>query len=195
MIQKIKEYFTKNRDQLFSFSLIINITLVIFFLIFLINQKEKHVISMESDNSDIIHTVSRKDDRIYVEILGQVINPGVYLISSNTLVIELLNRAGGVTKDADMEYIHKNISLSKFLTTNQKIYIPSKNDDTKVSSEGSLININNSTKSDIETLPGIGEITTQKIIDNRPYLELVDLVNRKIVSENIYNKIVTFITL
>jgi competence protein ComEA len=195
MLQKIKEYISKNKNQLLNFSFIINIASVIFIILIYINQKEKNVISIESDNSDIVNISVSKDAGVFVEILGQVVNPGVYLVDSTTMVIELLAKAGGATEYADMEYIHKNIPLSKFLILNQKIYIPSKNEKMSSNSEGSIININNSTKSDIETLPGIGEITAQKIIDNRPYFQLIDLVNRKILSENIYNKIVTLVTL
>jgi competence protein ComEA len=194
MIQKIKEYISKNTDQLFLISSVLNLLLIVVSIIQLFTFKEVNSFPLETDNNAYIsNAVNSK--KIYVEILGQVVNPGVYLIDENVLVIELLNRAGGVTKFADMEYIHKNISLSKFLVNNQKIYIPSNKDGENTTTENSIININNSSKSEIETLPGIGEITAQKIIDNRPYVELVDLVNRKIISETIYNKIVTFVTL
>jgi competence protein ComEA len=53
------------------------------------------------------------------------------------------------------------------------------------------LDINSASKEELETLPGIGPATSQKIIDNRPYTAKSDLLKRKIVSSGEYQKIKT----
>src|SRR5436190_20078663 len=51
------------------------------------------------------------------------------------------------------------------------------------------IDINSATKDELETLPGIGPATSQKILEGRPYKAKSDLTKRKIVSQSEYQKI------
>jgi DNA uptake protein ComE-like DNA-binding protein len=59
----------------------------------------------------------------------------------------------------------------------------------KSSKESSKIDINSATKDELATLPGIGDVTAQKIIDNRPYRAKNELVTKKVVSKAEYAKI------
>lgn len=51
------------------------------------------------------------------------------------------------------------------------------------------ISINESSKEELETLSGVGPVTAQKIIDNRPYLTLDELISKKVINSATFEKI------
>lgn len=52
-----------------------------------------------------------------------------------------------------------------------------------------LVNINSATASELDSLPGIGLVYSQKIISGRPYTSATELLTRKIIPLSTYNKI------
>lgn len=135
-----------------------------------------------------------KSQEIMVDIEGAILNPGVYKLSQNSRIVDALAAAGGMSEDADREYVEKNINLAKKASDGLKIYIPRIGEEVlSLSSEtnklGPVLNINTATISDLESLPGIGPVSAQKIIDGRPYQEIGELLDRKIIGASTFEKI------
>lgn len=137
---------------------------------------------------------------IVVDIEGAVNKPGLYTLPDGARVGELMERAGGLTGEADKEAIAKTINLATKLVDGAKIYIPTIGDsnspsnivrrETMTTQTGAtLMNINTASLSELESLPGVGPVTAGKIIEYRPYQVLTELVTKKAVSQSLFNKI------
>lgn len=123
---------------------------------------------------------------ITAEISGEVIKPGVYKLPEGGRVDDLLVLAGGFSAKADRVWCDKYLNRAAKVTDGQKVYIPSVDQQSKSLSakEGignqtispsfssdsiGLININTASLQEIDSLPGIGQIYGQSIIEHRPY--------------------------
>ena len=51
------------------------------------------------------------------------------------------------------------------------------------------LDINSATKEQLEALPGIGKVYSQKIIDGRPYANKTQLVSKGVIPQATYDKI------
>lgn len=138
---------------------------------------------IEKENKDVIS----EQEIIIVHVTGEVNSPGVVEVEKGARVIDAVNKAQGFTQDADTE----KVNLAYELTDGVKIYIPSKSKDKEnnlstqkyittdsgdnVDTEeknmknttSSLVNINEATQTELETLPGIGPSIALKIISYR----------------------------
>jgi competence protein ComEA len=114
---------------------------------------------------------------ILVHLVGEVKQPGVYLLPRNAHLQDVIQAAGGLTENADSEAVN----LAALLQDGQQIRIPampSPPSDSQAEDEidlagrspgavNLLININTAALEVLETLPGIGPAIAQKIIDYR----------------------------
>lgn len=139
---------------------------------------------------------------IVVDVAGAVTHPGVYELNRGARVEEALIAAGGLSKSADTDWVAKNLNRAMKVNDGVKIYIPEVGEvetshilgsvvaTSETSSQnGSVISINNANQSELESLPGVGPVTAQKIINNRPYTSLDQLVSKKAVGQSLYDKI------
>lgn len=137
---------------------------------------------------------------IKVYVSGEVANPGVYAFKSGDRVDDAVAAAGGFTPEAN----RNGINLAARLSDGQQIIVPKtgENAPSAVSPGGSLpakVNINTATLAELDTLPGIGQVTGQKILDfrakNGPFQRLEDLKDQKLVPASTFDKIKDLITL
>lgn len=84
------------------------------------------VITVRSDKNAVaaIEFLVQPSQAGYADISGAVNAPGLYAITLNTRVADLIKMAGGLTSDADTAVIAKDINLSKKVVDQDKIYLP-----------------------------------------------------------------------
>lgn len=145
--------------------------------------------------------VGEEEGTIWVDLAGAVMQPGVYELPSGSRYKDLLARAGGLSAGADREWVEKNLNLAQKLEDAQKVFIPSQSETEsgEVAGEssvvaGKIININTASASELDTLWGIGEVRAKDIIDNRPYSSTDELLTKKIIPSNVFEKIKEEIT-
>lgn len=139
--------------------------------------------------------------KIYVDVSGAVLEPGLYELSSGARLALAIELAGGFSQEADNYFIHHQLNLARKLADGDKIYIPSVDervvDDSDVQEEAEVDeflesgkrSINSSTQEELKNIPGIGEKRAQDIIQNRPYASLNELVSREVITEALFKKI------
>lgn len=129
-------------------------------------------------------TKETEEKNIFVHIAGCVQKEGMLELSSNSRIADAIEKAGGLTQEADLS----DINLAYLLEDGMKIYIPNQNErqennektentaktentpsmqiqDTNTKQD--VININTATQEELDTLPGIGPATATKIIEYR----------------------------
>lgn len=170
--------------------------LILFGIFQLASNQKKNDVEFQPAASNINPT----PQKIMVDIEGAVVKPGVYSLAQDSRFVDALAAAGGLSSEADRDWVEKNVNLVKKVSDGLKIYIPRAGEEilssqnTGSADAASTVNINSATLGDLDTLPGIGPVTAQKIIDGRPYTVVDDLVKRKIVSSSVFDKIKNMIS-
>lgn len=141
---------------------------------------------------------------IRADISGAVQKPDVYEMAAHARIQDLVEIAGGFSEEADLVWVAKRLNLAAKLTDGVKVYIPKTNEVDEVSTKGRLavgqdvlpetttkdiVNINTASKSELEELPGVGPVTADKFITNRPYQAIEDLVTKKVIGAKTLEKI------
>lgn len=144
--------------------------------------------------------------KVLVDVSGEVIKSGVYELPEGSRIQDALVAAGGLNEKADREYISKKVNLAQKITDGAKLYFPSQNEtpvtttnDSSVlltdSVTSSGISINNGSQAELESLPKIGAVTAQKIINGRPYSSIEELVSKKAITQKTFDAIKASISL
>ncbi len=105
---------------------------------------------------------------LFVHVAGRVRRPGVYEFQPGDRVIDAVQAASGPRKDADLDALN----LAALLTDGEQVLVPSRTPGGSAPGGGStsapgLVNVNTAPEADLESLPGIGPVLAQRIIDYR----------------------------
>ena len=159
----------------------------------------------ENNNLDfqnkVLNSTLEKDSNntIVVEIKGEVINPDVYTLSEGSIIKDLIEMAGGLTKEADIS----NINRAKEIKNHELIIIRNINDiNLEVEAENNEVNeeiddgkisINDSDINKLKEIPGIGEVKANSIISyrekNNGFKSIDELKNVDGIGEKTFEKI------
>lgn len=195
-------------------AIIIIVALVVSYVLSLDN-KDVSAENVEITKTDVANVTSK----VYVDIKGSVKKPGVYQVSADSIVWDIVNLSGGFTKNA----YTKNINLSQKVKDEMVIYVFSKNEmlkmnenvktdttcttniinyDNCITTEKKetntvLVNINTASKEELMNVSGIGASKADSIIAYRiktPFSKIEDIMNVSGIGESLFDKIKKYIT-
>ena len=163
--------------------------------------EEAEASTKERGSSEQTH---RTESTVFIDIGGCVKEPGVYEVPAESRVFEVIEKAGGLSKDADVS----SVNQAETVSDGQKIVIPDKSEVKEQEQAGSSsafqtdpqgrININNADKTALEEIPGVGPVTAEKIIayreQNGRFGKSEDIKNVSGIGDKTYEKMKEHIT-
>lgn len=170
-----------NKKWLFIGTILFILIIGVFFVSFYLKSDKKEVITndlliAETTQNEVIEDIK---EVIKVDVKGEVKKPGVYELLKSARVIDAINAAGGLTKNAYTKYIN----LSKILNDENVIIVNAKSEIKKIENSTNIeeikVNINESNSS---------SITKEEVITNDKENVLEKVENK---SENVFVNINT----
>ena len=166
------------------------------------SNQEIFVDTKATEDQEEIQLNDKKTD-IVVEIKGEIKLPNIYQLKQDSIINDLIEKAGGLTELADTSKINR----AEKLTDHQCIVIPNKNDaqaaqissSQSTGSQSKLININTATESELDSLPGIGPSRAKDIIKYREtnggFKSIEEIKNIKGIGQSSFEKLKDLITI
>jgi competence protein ComEA len=172
--ERLPIYTTQQKQALAVLSI-----LGIGFSIFLFVTTRGSAIAQESPKPVI--SISPINSTIMVHVAGKVKKPDVYTLLQGSRVADAIRAAGGALQSADLS----DINLARVLNDGEQIYVGnftstgSKNSGSTRKFSG-VLNINRASKSDFDSLSGIGPVIAGRIVtyrvQNGPFMAIDDLL-------------------
>jgi competence protein ComEA len=171
-----------------------------------LSQPSIEIVNSSNNNNSNDSANGKEDDKVVVvEISGSVNSPGVYELSQGSRIDDALKAANNITQEADKTWMEKFLNRAAMLVDGQKIYIPAAGEQLESPSANQqqggvqghstsqnvingIININTASKSELESLWGIGPVTAQSIIEQRIYSSVEELLSKGILKQNVYER-------
>jgi competence protein ComEA len=110
-------------------------------------------------------------DRVAVHVAGRVRHPGLVQLPAGSRVQDAIRAAGGATSGADLDAIN----LARKLTDGEQVLVPGPGDPVPQPASGAAgpgapaapLDLNTATVEQLDTLPGVGEVTAGRIVAYR----------------------------
>lgn len=204
----LKRLFADNKELLKTAALPLVIGVAVLFFWFY--GAEEDIVVSEGD--DVSSEIVSEDTRgqtvtgteMYVDISGAVVNPGVYEVSSSTRLFQVIEMAGGLADNADVDSLNR----AEIVYDGQKIIVGTASNSeigTEAFSEGSQsgitngkVNLNLADSATLQTIPGIGPSKAERIIDYRTthgrFKKAEDIMNITGIGEKTFESIRDYIT-
>ena len=158
--------------------------------------------------------IAKEEKKIKVYVVGEVNSPGVVSLKEKARIVDAIDAAGGKTENADLT----KINLAYILEDGVQIYVPKIGEkanekesyityeagegvitDELVSTEkkASKVNINTANSEKLQTVPGVGQATAEKIIKYRnekgKFQKAEDIKNVEGIGDSKYEKMKDYI--
>jgi len=125
-----------------------------------------------------------------VDVAGWVRRPGVYEFHEGDRIIDAIEAAGGARRGAALE----SLNLAMPLVDGTQVLVPravaggASGAVASGSASMGKVNINTATASELEALPGVGEVIAQRIVDyrtaNGPFGSVDELIDVSGIGES-----------
>ena len=164
------------------------------------------------DTVQISKVETSLNDKVTIYISGEVKNPGVVELKYDARLADGVDLCGGLTEDANLNGINLAMKIkdeghyiipkvgeetadtvtndNEYRNENNTLNEPESNNDNK-------ININTADLSELDSLPGFGQVTAQKIIEYRQehtkFNSIEELMNIKGIGEKKFNNVKDYI--
>lgn len=208
-MQKIWQWWQSKNNQFLTLAFLATSTLVLGVLLLIISLRQENPILVHSSDSQLpeLESITTAEKNLTIDIGGAVVTPGIYVLGENSCLADLIAAAGGFKLNLiDEWWLQRHLNLAERLVDNQKYYVPylgetvpvsanQVNETPQVNSDSGLISLNKASLKELTTLPGIGEVRAQAIIDNRPYTEIKNLIDKDVLTEKIFDNIKELISL
>ena len=130
------------------------------------SSSEKEIKKEEKDES-------AEQDLITVDVKGAVKTPGIYDLPVGSRVHDAVQKAGGLTEEADS----KSLNLAQKISDEALVYVPTKGEEvasqqtgsgtTASTSKDKKVNLNKASLEELKQVKGLGGKRAQDIIDHR----------------------------
>lgn len=130
------------------------------------SSSEKEIKKEEKDES-------AEQDLITVDVKGAVKSPGIYDLPVGSRVHDAVQKAGGLTEEADS----KSLNLAQKVSDEALVYVPTKGEEaasqqaasgtTSSTSKDKKVNLNKASLEELKQVKGLGGKRAQDIIDHR----------------------------
>lgn len=173
----------------------------------LVTRGDSREITFQSGVKKVESEKKTSQKEVFVDVEGAVQKPGIHALPADSRIQDALIAAGGMSKDADRMKVSKGINLAAKVIDGGKIYIPFEGEVVGIVGAGEsdptilgtqtngMVNINSGSPTELDTLPGIGPATADKIIAARPYTAVDELLSKKVVGKSLYEKIKEKVTI
>ena len=136
-------------------------------------QAEVATVSNVSSTEKEVKDESLEQDLITVDVKGAVKSPGIYDLPVGSRVNDAVQKAGGLTEQADS----KSLNLAQKVSDEALVYVPAKGEEVASEKTGSgapsstskdkKVNLNKASMEELKQVKGLGGKRAQDIIDHR----------------------------
>ena len=143
-------------------------------------------------------------DLLVVDVEGAVMQPGIIKLPAGSRTADAVEAAGGYSPEVDLAAAAAQVNLAATVRDGQQIVVPvvgaaggSGGSTGGAGISGGLVDLNSASPDALDSLPGIGAATVQKIVSARAkqrFASLDELVSRKVLTAAQLDKIRDLVT-